>query len=130
MRRIVCDECGKWYDYERDDFCPRCGAYNQPVKTWTTDDQGNVRRVDGLNEANHAESFAHSEVHREKRVRRIKGMDRGGEKTVRQQPTPRPPAPRPQKRRSDAMLAVKVAFALIAAALLISWIIPWIALFM
>lgn len=129
MRRIVCDECGKWYDYERDDFCPRCGAYNQPVKTWTTDDQGNVRRVDGLNEANHAESFAHSEVHREKRVRRIKGMDRGGEKTIRQPPPP-PPAPRPQKRRADAMLAVKVAFALIAAALLISWIIPWIALFM
>lgn len=75
MRRIVCDECGKPYDYDRDEFCPKCGAFNQPVKTWTTDSQGNVRRVDGVNEANHTGSFVHSEVHKEKRVRQVKGMD-------------------------------------------------------
>ena len=27
MRRIVCDECGKPYDYDRDEFCPKCGAF-------------------------------------------------------------------------------------------------------
>ena len=75
MRHITCDDCGKRYDYDRDEFCPKCGAFNQPVKTWTTDSQGNVRRVDGVNEQNHAGSFVHREVHREKRVRQARGMD-------------------------------------------------------
>lgn len=78
MRQIVCEDCKKHYDYDKNEFCPRCGAFNQPVKTWTTDSQGNVRRVDGVNEQNHAGSFAHSEVHKEKRIRQIKGMDKGG----------------------------------------------------
>ena len=126
MRRIVCDECRKIYDYDRDEFCPKCGAFNQPVKTWTTDAQGNVRRVDGVNEASHAGSFVHSEVHREKRVRQARGMDWEGGKKM-----PFPPAARqPQKKKADAMWIVKALFIMIAAALLISWILPWIALFM
>lgn len=129
MRRIVCDDCGKWYDYDRDEFCPKCGAFNQPVKTWTTDDQGNVRRVDGVNEANHAGSFVHSEVHREKRVRQAKGMDWNGGKKNNRQP-PRPAAPQQQKKKADAMWIIKALFIIIAAAMLISWIIPWITLFM
>ena len=80
MRRIVCEDCKRVYDCDKDDFCPRCGAFNQPVKTWTTDDQGNIRRVDGVNEANHAGSFVHSEVHREKRVRRTAGLDQAAVK--------------------------------------------------
>lgn len=76
MRKIVCDECKKAYDYDRDEFCPKCGAFNQPVKTWGTDAQGNVIRVDGVNERGHTGSFVHSEVHKEKRVRRAAGMDR------------------------------------------------------
>lgn len=128
MRRIVCDECGKWYDYDRDEFCPKCGAFNQPVKTWTTDAQGNVRRVDGVNEANHAGSFVHSEVHKEKRVRQAKGMDwNGGKKN---QPPPRPAAPQQQKKKTDAMWLIKALFVIIAVAMLISWILPWITLFM
>ena len=47
MKRIVCEECKRAYDFERDDFCPRCGAFNPPVKTWGVDGQGNVVRVDG-----------------------------------------------------------------------------------
>lgn len=126
MRRIVCDECGKWYDYDRDEFCPKCGAFNQPVKTWTTDAQGNVRRVDGVNEANHAGSFVHSEVHREKRIRQAKGMDWDGGKKM-----PSPPATRQQqKKKTDAMWIIKALFIIIAAAMLISWIIPWISLFL
>ena len=76
MHKIVCDECKKAYDYDRDEFCPKCGAFNQPVKTWGTDAQGNVIRVDGVNERGHTGSFVHSEVHKEKRVRRAAGMDR------------------------------------------------------
>lgn len=75
MKRIVCEECRRVYDFDRDEFCPRCGAFNQPVKTWGVDAQGNVIRVDGVSERNHAESFVHNEVHREKAVRRALGMD-------------------------------------------------------
>ena len=131
MRRIVCDECRRMYDYDRDEFCPRCGAFNQPVKTWTTDAQGNVRRVDGVNEANHAGSFVHSEVHREKRVRQAKKMDwNGGKRNARQPPPARTAPPQPRKQKRDAMWIVKAAFIIIAVAMLISWIIPWISLFM
>lgn len=31
MRMVHCEDCGKRYDYDVDGFCPRCGAFNQPV---------------------------------------------------------------------------------------------------
>lgn len=71
MARVKCAECGKVYTYETDDFCPQCGAYNQPGKTERS------YRVDGVNESNHAGSFSHSELHREKMVRQVTGMDQG-----------------------------------------------------
>ena len=80
MKIIACEDCGKRYDFDRDDFWPKCGAFNPPVKTWGTDAQGNVIRVDGVNEANHEKSFVHSEVHREKRVRRTAGLDQAAVK--------------------------------------------------
>lgn len=76
MRQIICHECGKRYRFEEDDFCPRCGAFTPPAKEWDVDAKGNVVRVDGINEKNHAGSFVHKEVHREKAVRMIKGLDR------------------------------------------------------
>ncbi|WP_297212345.1 hypothetical protein [uncultured Flavonifractor sp.] len=30
MRKIHCADCGKNYDYDVDDFCPRCGSFNPP----------------------------------------------------------------------------------------------------
>lgn len=128
MRHITCDECGKRYDYDRDEFCPKCGAFNQPVKTWVTDSQGNVRRVDGVNEQNHAGSFVHSEVHREKRLRQAKGMDWAGG-TVRRPPS-RPSAGPAQRRKGDPMGIIKAIFILIGAGMLIAWILPWILMFM
>ena len=82
MRMVVCGECKKRYDFDRDDFCPRCGAFNPPEKQWTVDNFGNVVRVDGINERNHSGSFVHAEVHREKAIRKIKGLDRGGIKSA------------------------------------------------
>lgn len=76
MRIVVCGECKKRYDFDKDDFCPRCGTFNPPQKQWTVDNYGNVVRVDGINERGHAGSFVHAEVHREKAVRKIKGLDR------------------------------------------------------
>lgn len=103
MQRIVCEDCKKIYDYSKDEFCPHCGAFNQPVKTWGTDSQGNVIRVDGVNERDHAGSFAHREVHKEKNVRKVAGMDWSGSKksSVRQPvPPPRPASAQPPRYRS------------------------------
>ena len=85
MTPVVCGECKKRYDYEVDDFCPRCGAYNRP------DQRSTAQRVDGVNETGHAGSFAHSEVHQEKEVRQKFGLDK---------PVPakqRRASPRPQR---------------------------------
>ena len=71
MTRLKCEECGRSYWYEEDDFCPKCGAYNQPPKTGG----GTVVRVDGVNESGHIGSFSHREVHQEKAQRRALKMD-------------------------------------------------------
>ena len=124
MRQIVCDECRKRYDYDKDEFCPRCGAFNQPVKLWTTDSQGNVRRVDGVNEQNHAGSFVHSEVHREKRVRQARGIDWSGKaKTAPRQPQPARPAVQRPNRQKKSMPEVTKIFLWIVAILIITNVI-------
>lgn len=113
MKLIVCEDCKKRYDFDKDEFCPKCGAFNQPVKTWGTDDQGNVIRVDGVNEANHAQSFVHKEVHREKAVRRITGLDRGA---TGKKPAQRPPQDRREpgkKGTSQLLLTLLIIGALI-----------------
>lgn len=56
MQMIVCENCRKVYDYDKDEFCTRCGAYNQPGKAGAP-----VVRVDGVNERTHSGSFAHKE---------------------------------------------------------------------
>ncbi len=76
MKKVICSDCGKRYDFDKDDFCPRCGVFNPPPKQLGVDNYGNVVRVDGINERNHTGSFVHKEAHREKAVRRIKGLDR------------------------------------------------------
>ena len=100
MRQIVCEECRKRYDYDRDDFCPRCGAFNQPKKTWGVDAKGNVIRVDGLNERDHADSFVHQEVHQEKDARRASGMDWRGSAKAGARPAGPQARPVPQPGRS------------------------------
>jgi len=71
MTVLHCEDCGKRYTYEIDDFCPRCGAYNHPRKS-----SGATLRVDGLLETNHVGSFSHKEVHREKIQRRALNLDK------------------------------------------------------
>ncbi len=81
MANITCENCGKRYDDQKDDFCPKCGAYNQPRHRWREDAHGNVIRVDGINESSHEDSFVHQEVHREKAQRRRGGLDWRGDRT-------------------------------------------------
>ena len=77
VHRVRCYECGKIYDFDQDDFCPRCGAFTQPPKSTVIDADGSVIRVDGLNERGHAGSFVHEELHEENRERRRAGLSKG-----------------------------------------------------
>lgn len=77
MRKVRCYECGRSYDFDVDDFCPRCGAFNQPGKQTSIGADGSVVRSDGLNEKNHAGSFVHREFHSENRSRRASGLSKG-----------------------------------------------------
>lgn len=77
MRKVQCEECGRQYDYDVDDFCPRCGAFNQPPRNARVGADGSVIRVDGINEQNHRGSFVHRELHEEDRERRRTGLERG-----------------------------------------------------
>lgn len=70
VRMITCYDCGKIYNYDVDDFCPRCGAYTQPTRDSRIDAQGDVVRVEGINERNHKGSFVHAELHKENRRRK------------------------------------------------------------
>lgn len=36
MRNVCCADCGKRYDYDVDDFCPRCGSFNPPPDSGAT----------------------------------------------------------------------------------------------
>ena len=77
MRRVRCYECGKRYDFDVDDFCPRCGAFNPPGRSSRIEADGKVARLDGLNEVHHRESFVHAELHEENKERRASGLSRG-----------------------------------------------------
>lgn len=84
MRKVRCGECGKVYDFDTDDFCPKCGAFNQPRKQTQISAGGSVVqapeepvRRDGINERNHAGSFVHAEFHEENRRRRGTSLEQG-----------------------------------------------------
>ena len=95
MRRVRCYDCGKSYNYGEDCFCPNCGAFNQPQRSLRIGADGSVVRVDGINEANHAGSFVHQELHEEKRERRRIGLDKSAQRIQRtvSRPTASRPAP-------------------------------------
>lgn len=139
MRRIVCEDCKKIYDCDKEDFCPRCGAFNQPIKTWGTDSQGNIVRVDGVNESNHAGSFVHKEVHREKAIRRITGMDqrpqaKNAKPSLSRQssPPPRstmPPQMSPRAQRKTKLAdsaALHILLWIIGVIFFAAFVIPWL----
>ena len=70
MRKVKCYECGKRYDFDVDDFCPKCGAFTQPPRSTRIGVDGAVVRVDGINEKYHSNSFVHTELHKENRDRK------------------------------------------------------------
>ena len=80
MRRVKCEDCGKVYDFDTDDFCPRCGAFAFPKGDRIGAD-GTVIRVEGISESNHKGSFLHEEYHAENRHRKATGLDRGADRS-------------------------------------------------
>lgn len=82
MRKVQCGECGRRYDFDIDDFCPKCGAFNQPAQSCRIDRNGSVVRVDGINEENHRGSFVHREIHAEDSQRRRMGLERSAPRRV------------------------------------------------
>lgn len=97
MRKVRCYDCGKTYDFDVDDFCPKCGAFNQPGKSARIGADGAVVRSDGLNERDHAGSFVHREFHKENRVRKAVGLSKGVRRAA---PPARPAAKQREKKKS------------------------------
>ena len=77
MRNVQCHDCGKRYNFDKDDFCPRCGAFTQPPPVTRIGIDGGIIRMEGINEKNHKESFVHAEYHGENRERKGSALDKG-----------------------------------------------------
>lgn len=125
MRRVKCEECGKVYNFDVDDFCPRCGAFNQPPKASAINADGSVIRLDGINEKNHAGSFVHEELHEENRERRRMGLSKGTRRTAPAKPrfsadATRPTVSRPAKQTNASGSPVGVIFKIIVAIILLN----------
>lgn len=111
MRKVRCYDCGKTYDFDVDDFCPKCGAFNQPGKSARIGADGAVVRSDGLNERDHAGSFVHREFHAENRVRKAVGLSKG----VRRAAPPAKPAGRQREKKKSPTRPIIWAIILVIA---------------
>ena len=89
MRRVKCEDCGKVYDFDTDDFCPRCGAFTFPKGDRIGTDSS-VVRVEEIHESNRKDSFLHAEYFVEKRRRKAAGLDRGADRSRDSQWAPAP----------------------------------------
>lgn len=61
MASIRCKACGKTYDYRKEGFCPKCGAYNRPPRQEWVDAEGTVHYA-----GQEKECYERKECHEEK----------------------------------------------------------------
>lgn len=61
MASIRCKACGKTYDYRKEGFCPKCGAYNRPPRQEWVDAQGGIHYA-----GQEKECYERKECHEEK----------------------------------------------------------------
>lgn len=80
MRPVRCEECGKRYDFDVDDFCPRCGGFNQPPRTIQVRSDGTVGQREESRGRSHRESFLHEEYYEENRQRRGTPLEQGSKR--------------------------------------------------
>ena len=76
MRKVRCHDCGKTYDFDVDDFCPKCGAFTQPKRETIMNIKRGSAHENGINEQNHEDSFLHEEYHGENRKRKGSSLER------------------------------------------------------
>lgn len=60
MASIRCKACGKTYDYRKEGFCPKCGAYNRPPRQEWVDAEGTVHYA-GQEKECHEEKVCYEE---------------------------------------------------------------------
>lgn len=116
MRAVRCEECGKRYDYDVDDFCPRCGAFNQPPRTIQVNSDGTIGQRHEMGGRDHRESFLHQEYHEENRQRRGTPL---AQSTKRRTVRPAPASLR-QEQRQTVKNPAKVVGWIIGAIVLIN----------
>ena len=114
MRRVRCYDCGKRYDFDVDDFCPKCGAFNPPDRSSRIGADGSVVRIDGLNEANHQQSFVHAELHEENRERRASGLSKGVKRAPQKAAVRPAPAARKRSKAAPNSMANIIKWIIIA----------------
>lgn len=52
MRKLTCQSCGRSYDYDKDDLCPKCGCFNSPRDGSSTKlERDLLSRFEGLQKA-------------------------------------------------------------------------------
>lgn len=61
MASIRCKACGKTYDYGKEGFCPKCGAYNRPPRQEWVDAEGGIHYA-----GQEKECYERKECHEEK----------------------------------------------------------------
>ena len=120
MRKVRCHECGKSYDFDIDDFCPKCGAFSQPRHSARIGPDGSTIWMEGINEVNHQKSFVHEELHEENRSRRGTPLSKGAQRNpaASMPAARRTTAGRPAEKRqpsSPAKIIYWIVFAIIAA---------------
>ena len=113
MRRVRCGECGKRYDFDTDDFCPRCGAFNSPPRSSCIGVDGSVIRLYGLNEENHRNSFVHAELHEENRKRRASELSKSVKRAEKTAPVRKVRRPHEEKSAQSLGHIIKLVIAAI-----------------
>ena len=73
MRKVTCHDCGKRYNYDVDDFCPKCGAFTQPPRGFRVDASGTVVAV----ETAPISAFARAELKEENTERKNTPLSKG-----------------------------------------------------
>ena len=61
MATIRCKSCGKTYNYAKEGFCPKCGAYNRPPRQEWVDAEGGIHYA-----GQEKECYERKECHEEK----------------------------------------------------------------
>ena len=72
MASIRCKACGKAYDYGKEGFCPKCGAYNRPPRQEWVDAEGTVHYAGQEKECHERKECHEEKVCYEEQTRRPK----------------------------------------------------------